>query len=98
MPWSQPLERPLRPGKSQNVRKAFGVDEIDPRENMEASEKAGRPGPGRGSPALHRIDPARVAERLSLSADPAGFARLSLMVNTIFDRLVDDGRDGLQRS
>jgi len=33
-----------------------------------------------------------------LSADPAGFARLSLMVNTIFDRLVDDGRDGLQRS
>ena len=98
MPWSQPPERALRPGESQNVRKASGVDEIDPRENMEASEKAGRPGPGRGSPALHRIDPDRVAEKMSLSGDSAGFARLSLMVNTIFDRLVEDGRDGLQRS
>jgi hypothetical protein len=85
------VRRALRPAGSQNVRNAFGLDETDRRENMEASENAGRPGPGRGSPALHRIDPDRVAETLSSGSNTVGFARLNLMVGTIFERLVAPG-------
>jgi hypothetical protein len=66
------------------------MDEMDRREKMEASENAGMPQPGRGGPALHRIDPDRVAQSLSLHGNAAGFARLELMVGTIFDRLVSD--------
>lgn len=62
---------------------------------MEASENAGLRWKGSGGVALHRIDPIRVAERLSLDSDTAGFARLNLMVGTIFDRLVAGERDGL---
>jgi hypothetical protein len=40
---------------------------------------------------LHRVDPYRVAETLSADDNQAGFARLSLMVNTIFDRMVGSG-------
>jgi hypothetical protein len=64
------------------------VDEINSRETMEASENTGLQGQGGRGPALHRIDPHRVAETLSLGSHPAGFARLELMVNTIIDRLV----------
>ena len=64
------------------------MDEKARREKMEASENAGRSRPGRGGPALHRIDPDRIAESLSLEGNAAGFARLHLMVDTVFDRLV----------
>jgi hypothetical protein len=87
--------RELRPGAQQNVTDPFGSDEITRRETMEASENAGRPGPGRGSPALHRIDSDRAAETLSSGGNPAGFAGLNLMVSTIFDRLVAE--PGAQR-
>jgi hypothetical protein len=64
------------------------MDEKARREKMEASENAGMSRPGRGGPALHRIDPDRIAESLSLEGNAAGFARLHLMVDTVFDRLV----------
>jgi hypothetical protein len=64
------------------------VDDIERRVKMEASENAGMSRPGRGGPALHRIDPDRVTQSLSPNGNPAGFARLELMVGTIFDRLV----------
>jgi hypothetical protein len=54
---------------------------------MEASENTARLRPEAGM-ALHRIDPARVTETLSSERNAAGFARLELMVGTIFDRLV----------
>lgn len=38
--------------------------------------------------SLHRIDPARVTETLAAEGNTDGFARLSLMVGTIFERLV----------
>lgn len=74
------------------------MDEKKPRETMEASENAGLRREGSGGAALHRLDPNRVAERLSLDSDTAGFARLNLMVGTIFDRLVAGERDGLRGS
>jgi hypothetical protein len=55
---------------------------------MEASENAGPRRQGGGGPSLHRVDPDRVAETLSFDGNAAGFARLNLMVNTIFARLV----------
>lgn len=61
---------------------------------MEASENAGMSRPGRGGPALHRIDPDRITQSLSPDSNPDGFARLSLMVNTILDRLVTEPSDG----
>ena len=39
---------------------------------------------------LHRIDPSRVTETLAADGNTEGFARLSLMVGTIFDRLVHE--------
>ena len=51
--------------------------------------------PGRGEPALHRIDPARVAQSLSTDGNIEGFARLNLMVSTVFDRLVGHEGRGL---
>jgi hypothetical protein len=69
------------------------VDEKERREKMEASENAGMSRPGRGGPALHRIDPDRVAQSLSSGGNAAGFARLELMVGTIFTRLVADTGD-----
>ena len=86
--------RELRPGESQNVRNPRGADEIERREMMEASENAGLRREGSGGPALHRIDPDRVPEALSLDGKTAGFARLNLMVGTIFDRLVAGEREG----
>ena len=65
---------------------------------MEASENAGLRRKGGGGAALHRIDPNRVAGRLSLDSDVVGFARLNLMVGTIFDRLVAGEREGLSGS
>lgn len=65
---------------------------------MEAFEKSGLRREGRGGSGLHRIDPDRVAERLSLDSDMAGFARLNLMVGTIFDRLVAGEHKGLPGS
>jgi hypothetical protein len=58
---------------------------------MEASQNAGPRGQGGGGPSLHRIDPYRVAETLSADGNQAGFARLNLMVNTIFERMVAAG-------
>jgi hypothetical protein len=55
---------------------------------MEASENTGLRRQGGRCPALHRIDPNRVAETLSSGGHAAGFARLDLMVNTIIHRLV----------
>jgi hypothetical protein len=69
------------------------MDEIPPREKMEASENAGMSRPGRGGPALHRIDPDRVAQSLSSDGHDAGFARLSLMIGTVFERLVAESAD-----
>jgi len=74
------------------------MDEKVGREKMEASENAGMSRPGRGGPALHRIDPDRVDQSLSLDGNDAGFARLNLMVNTIFDRLVAGERGRLPGS
>lgn len=88
----------MRPGAKRNVRDRSGADEIDPREIMEASENRGLRREGSGGPALQRIDPDRVAEALSLDSDPAGFARLNLMVGTIFDRLLAGERKGLPGS
>jgi hypothetical protein len=65
------------------------VDEIDGRESMEASENTAQ-SQRHGGAALHHVDPARVAETLSSDGNSAGFARLELMVGTIFDRLVAD--------
>ena len=61
---------------------------------MGASENAGLRREGSGGPALHRIDADRVPEALSLDSKTAGFARLNLMVGTIFDRLVAGERAG----
>ena len=74
------------------------MDEKARREEMEASENAGMSRPGRGGPALHRIDPERVAQSLSLDGNAAGFTRLHLMVDTIFDRLVAGEGRGLSDS
>ena len=51
-------------------------------ENSAPSQRSGR------GPALHRVDLDRLPGTLSLTGNAAGFARLSLMVGTIFDRLV----------
>ena len=61
---------------------------------MEASENAELRREGSASPALHRIDPDRVPEALSVDSKTAGFARLNLMVGTVFDRLVAGEREG----
>lgn len=74
------------------------MDEKARREEMEASENAGMSRPGRGGPALHRIDPDQVAQSLSLDGNAAGFTRLHLMVDTIFDRLVAGEGCGLSDS
>ena len=65
---------------------------------MEASENTGLRPEGSAGAAQHRIDPNRVAGRLSLDSDTARFARLNLMVGTIFGRLVAGERDGLRGS
>jgi hypothetical protein len=71
------------------------VDDLEPRDSMEASENTALPQHGGGSPGLHRVDPDRVTRTLSSRGNPAGYARLELMVSTIFDRLVADERSGL---
>jgi hypothetical protein len=58
---------------------------------MEASENAGPRRQGGGGPSLHRVDPDRVAVTLSAAGNADGIARLSLMVTTVFDRLVAVG-------
>jgi hypothetical protein len=73
------------------------MDDLKPRDSMEASENTELP-QGGGGRALHRVDPNRVALTLSTGGNPAGYARLELMVNTIFDRLVADDRNGLAES
>jgi hypothetical protein len=65
-------------------------DEISGRESMEASENTAPSRRRGGGPALHRIDLDRVAGTMSSSGNADGLARLSLMVGTIFDRLVAD--------
>jgi hypothetical protein len=64
---------------------------------MEASENTALP-QGGGARGLHRVDSDRVTRTLSSGGNPAGYARLELMVNTIFDRLVADDRNGLAES
>jgi hypothetical protein len=87
----------LRPADPQKRQDADAVDERTRRENMEASENTTAPRRS-GGPALHRVDPDRVARTLSAGADPAGYARLNLMVGTIFDRLVAGERRGVSES
>jgi hypothetical protein len=71
------------------------MDEIKRRETMEAFDNSALPrGRGRGW-GLHRVDPDQVAKTLASGANPAGYARLELMVSTIFDRLVADEPNGL---
>lgn len=74
------------------------MDEIERRETMEASENSELPGRGGNGRGLHRVDPDRAVKTLSSGANPSGYARLELMVNTIFDRLVADERNGLAES
>jgi hypothetical protein len=74
------------------------MDEIAPRGKMEASENTAMSREGGSEFALHRVDPDRVSRMLSGRADPGGFARLDLMVNTIFDRLVSGERRRLPGS
>jgi hypothetical protein len=57
---------------------------------MEASENTAPSRRRGGGPALHRVDLDRVAGTLSSTGDADGFARLNLMVGTIFDRLMAD--------
>jgi hypothetical protein len=61
---------------------------------MEASENTALPRRDGGGPAMHRVDPDRVARTLSSGGHPDGYARLDLMVNTIFNRLVAGQREG----
>jgi hypothetical protein len=74
------------------------MDEIERRESMEAFENSALPQRWGGGPGLHRVDPDQVAKTLASGANPAGYARLELMVNTIFERLVADERNGLADS
>jgi hypothetical protein len=62
---------------------------------MEASEKTGLRREVRGDRARHRVDLNRVAGTLSEGGNAAGFARLNLMVTTVFDRLVAGDGQGL---
>jgi hypothetical protein len=71
------------------------MDEISPRETMEPTESARLRRPGGGGPAPHRINPARVSEKLASGTNAVGFARLDLMVNTIFERLLAGDREPL---
>jgi hypothetical protein len=82
--------RELRPGAQENVRNPSDPDEISGREIVEASENTAPSRPRGGGPALHRLDLDRVAGTLSSGGNPDGLARLSLMVSTIFDRLLAD--------
>jgi hypothetical protein len=82
--------RDLRPGPQETVRDPSKPDETSGREIMEASEHTSPSRRRGGSPALHRIDLDRVAGTLSSSRNADGYARLNLMVSTIFDRLVSD--------
>jgi hypothetical protein len=77
-----------------SVKGRSAMDEKSSRDEMEASETAGMSRPGRGAPALHRIDPDRITQSLTADGNPAGYARLELMVSTIFDRLVAQPGDG----
>jgi hypothetical protein len=63
------------------------MDEVARREQMEASENTALPRQGGSEFSLHRVDPDRVSRLISSGADPVGYARLSLMVGPIFDRL-----------
>jgi hypothetical protein len=91
----QMTERELRPGARQNVRDPSGLDEISGRANMEASENTEPSQRRGGGPAPHRIDLNQVAGIPSSSGNADGFARLNLMVSTIFERLTSDDRQGL---
>ena len=62
------------------------MDEEARRDKMEASENTATPAGG-GEHSLHRVDPDRVSMVLSAGAHDSGYARLNLMVSTIFDRL-----------
>jgi hypothetical protein len=62
---------------------------------MKASKNTAAPRQGGGVPALHRVDPERVAEALS-AGNEAGYARLNLMLGTVLDRLVGHEPAGLQ--
>jgi hypothetical protein len=67
------------------------MDEKSRREEMEASEDTAMSRWGGGDFALHRVDPDRVSRLLAGDGAAAGYARLSLMVGTIFDRLATEG-------
>jgi hypothetical protein len=59
---------------------------------MEASETPGLPRSGYGRPLLQRPDLESVGETLAHDAYATGFARLELMLNTVFERLVEPGK------
>jgi hypothetical protein len=59
---------------------------------MEASETPGLPRAGNGRPLLQRPDLHSVGATLAHDAYASGFARLELMLNTVFERLVAPGK------
>jgi hypothetical protein len=81
----------LRPRDAKNVTNGSDADEVIGRAIMEASENVEPSRQGSSGPALHRVDPDRVTATLSSGSNAAGLARLDLMVNTIFGRLVAAG-------
>lgn len=70
------------------------MDEKSGREQMGASENTALPRQGGGECSFRRTDPDRVTRLLSPEANSGGYARLSLMLGPIFDRLVSEDRRG----
>lgn len=60
---------------------------------MEASEDSGLSPLWRGGPEIKRIDVDRVRATLRGSGSPSGYARLFLMLDTVFPRLTNGGRE-----
>jgi hypothetical protein len=56
---------------------------------MEASDNPGLPRAGNGRPLLQRTDLDSVGETLAHDVYASGFARLELMLNTVFETLVE---------
>jgi hypothetical protein len=74
------------------------MDEKARRDEMEASENTAMSREGGSDFALHRVDPDRVSRLLSTGTDSVGYARLELMVTTVFDRLVGGEGGRVSRS
>jgi hypothetical protein len=60
---------------------------------MEASENAMPPVDWRAKPALHGVEPDRVAKALGSEQYAAGMTRLELMLTAVLPRLVGEPRE-----